>query len=153
MVRFVPIAALLAVTPMALRAASADPADVISPELKKMVQVFVALQEDSADPVAADTAFYQGAIPAMLRTLDPHSSFFDPDQFLQLQQMERSEQKGFGSVVNVVPGRVIVLQVAPGTPSAKAGLSAGDEILAVNNIALARLEPEQLIQLLSEARK
>ena len=45
----------------------------------------------------------------MLRTLDPHSSFFDPEQFQQLQQMEKSEQKGFGSVVSVLPGRVIVL--------------------------------------------
>ena len=154
MVRLALIAALIAVPPAALIAAAGDdPASVISPQLKKMVDLFVAVQENSADPVSADTAFYQGAIPAMLRTLDPHSSFFDPDQFLQLQQMERSEQKGFGSVVNVVPGRVLVLQVAAGTPSAKAGLSAGDEILAVNNIALARLEPDQLIELLSEARK
>ncbi len=67
--------------------------------------------------------------------------------------MERSEQKGFGSVVSVLPGRVIVLQVVQGTPSAKAGLSAGDEILAINNIALARLEFEQLVQLLSAARQ
>ena len=150
MVRFFLIAAVFAAP---VSAAGGDPAAVISPELKKMVDVFVTVQENLADPVSADTAFYQGAIPAMLRTLDPHSSFFDPDQFLQLQQMERSEQKGFGSIVNVVPGRVIVLQVAPGTPSEKAGLSAGDEILAVNNIDLGRLEPEQLIQLLSESRK
>ena len=46
-----------------------------------------------------------------------------------------------------------MLQVLPGTPSAKAGLSAGDEILAINNIALARLEFEQLVQLLGAARQ
>ncbi len=89
----------------------------------------------------------------MLRTLDPHSSFFDPDQFQQLQQMERSEQKGFGSIVSVLPGRVIVLQTLPGTPAAKVGLSAGDEIVAVNGIPLARLDPDQLIQVLSASRQ
>ena len=67
--------------------------------------------------------------------------------------MQRSEQKGFGTIVSVLPGRVIVLQTMEGTPSAKAGLSAGDEILAINNIPLSRLEFEQLIQLLTEARQ
>jgi carboxyl-terminal processing protease len=89
----------------------------------------------------------------MLRTLDPHSIFFDPDQFQQLQQMEKSEAKGFGTIVSIVPGRVIILQASEGSPSAKAGLGAGDEILAINGIALSQLEPEQLVQLLSQARQ
>ena len=89
----------------------------------------------------------------MLRTLDPHSIFFDPDQFQQLQQMQQSEVKGFGTIVSIVPGRVIVLQTMEGSPSAKAGLGAGDEILAINNIPLGSLVPDQLVELLSEARQ
>ena len=45
----------------------------------------------------------------LLRMLDPHSVFFDPGQFEQLKKMESSTQKGFGSVVSLLPGRVIVL--------------------------------------------
>ena len=130
-----------------------DPVESIAAALKAMLDVFTAVEQEAADPVNPDVAFYEGAIPSMLRTLDPHSSFFDPDQFQQLQEMERSEQKGFGSIVSVLPGRVIVLQTLPGTPSAKAGLSAGDEIVAINGIALARLEPEQLVQVLSQSRQ
>jgi carboxyl-terminal processing protease len=89
----------------------------------------------------------------MLRVLDPHSTFLDPQQFEQLNQMERSEQKGFGSVVSVLPGRVIVLQTLPGTPSSKAGLSAGDEILGINGYQLSQLTFEQLVQLLTIARQ
>ena len=59
-----------------------------------MVDVFTALDEQAADPVSPDQAIYQGAIPGMLRTLDPHSIFFDPDQFQQLQQMQQSEVEG-----------------------------------------------------------
>ncbi len=44
-----------------------------------------------------------------------------------------------------------MLQAMPGSPSAKAGLSPGDEILAINGYILARLEFEQLVQLLAEA--
>ena len=74
-------------------------------ELKKLVGVYAAVESESADPVPAAIAIYQGAIPGMLRTLDPHSVFFDPDQFEQLQQMQASERKGFGTVVSLLPGR------------------------------------------------
>jgi len=130
-----------------------DPAAQLARELKKMVDVFVIMDRQAADPVPPETAFYQGAIPGMLRTLDPHSIFFDPGQYEQLKQMEKSESKGFGTVVNVLPGRVIVLQALPGTPSSKAGLAPGDEILAINGYVLARLEFEQLVQLLTAARQ
>ena len=96
---------------------------------------------------------YAGAIPAMLRKLDPHSVFFDPEQFEQLKRMETSTSKGFGSVVSILPGRVIVLQTLPGTPSQKAGLSPGDEILAINGYIIGQLDIEQLPQLLEQSRQ
>ena len=121
--------------------------------MKKFTQVLSIAQEHAADPVSTENAIYQGAIPGMLQRLDPHSVFFDPGQFEQLKQMERSEQKGFGTVVSILPGRVVVLQAAQGTPSAKAGLTPGDEILAVNNVALNRLDAEQLMEYLGQARQ
>src|SRR5277367_2502836 len=133
--------------------AADDPGDQLARELKKIVDVFVTVDQQAADPISPDIAFYQGAIPGMLKTLDPHSIFFDPSQYDQLKQMEKSEQKGFGTIVSVLPGRVIVLQAMPGTPSAKAGLAPGDEILAINGYILARLEFEQLVQLLTIARQ
>jgi carboxyl-terminal processing protease len=70
-----------------------------------------------------------------------------------LKDMQTSTRKGFGSVLSLLPGRVIVLQALPGTPSARAGISPGDEILGLNNIRLDRLDLEQLQQLLSESRE
>lgn len=130
-----------------------DPAEQLARDLKKLIDVFSIADREGADPVVPDQAFYQGAIPGMLKTLDPHSIFFDPGQFEQLKQMQKSESKGFGSIVSVLPGRVIVLQAMEGTPSAKSGLQAGDEILAINGYELARLEFEQLVQLLGAARQ
>lgn len=130
-----------------------DPADQLARDLKKLIDVFNIADREAADPVTPDTAFYQGAIPGMLKVLDPHSIFFDPGQFDQLKHMQNSESKGFGSIVSVLPGRVIVLQAMEGTPSAKSGLTAGDEILAINGYELARLEFDQLVQLLTVARQ
>jgi carboxyl-terminal processing protease len=130
-----------------------DPADQLARDLKKMIDVFNIADREGADPVIPDAAFYQGAIPGMLKVLDPHSIFFDPGQFDQLKHMQNSESKGFGTIVSVLPGRVIILQAMEGTPSAKSGLTAGDEIMAINGYELARLEFDQLVQLLTVARQ
>jgi carboxyl-terminal processing protease len=133
----------------------ADPPSTADLEsaLKRFVDVLAIVQQQGADPVNTEQPVYQGAIPGMLRRLDPHSIFFDPQQYQQLKEMERSEQRGFGTVVSILPGRVIVLQTMPGSPSAKSGLQPGDEIVAVNNIALSRLDPEQIIEFLSQSRQ
>ena len=121
--------------------------------IRTFSQVYAAVEAQAADAVNPNTAIYEAALPSLLRKLDPHSVFFTPAQFDQLRQMERSTSKGFGTVVSVLPGRVIILQTMPGAPSAKAGIAPGDEIVAINNLRLDFLEMEQLVGLLSETRQ
>jgi carboxyl-terminal processing protease len=130
--------------------AEPEPVDLA---LKRFVEAYAIVEQNAADPINPAQAIYEGAIPGMLRRLDPHSVFFDPGQFEQLKDLEKSTRKGFGSVVSILPGRVIVLQTLPGTPSAKSGMIPGDEIIAINGIRLDRLEIEQLIQLLQASRQ
>jgi carboxyl-terminal processing protease len=127
--------------------------DDLEAQLRSIIGAYSIASQNAADPVTSEQAFYGGAIPGLLRKLDPHSVFFDPDQFEQLKRMETSTQKGFGSVVSVLPGRIIVLQTTPGSPSARAGLSPGDEILAINGYIIAQLDSEQLPQLLEQSRQ
>ena len=130
-----------------------DPSKDLGPALRHFVDVLSTVQAEGADAQPIDKLVYEGAIPSMLRELDPHTQFFGPAQFQQLKQMEDSEQKGFGSIVSVLPGQVIFLQTLPGTPSNKAGIQAGDELVAINNIAIRSLEPQQIVELLTEARQ
>jgi carboxyl-terminal processing protease len=136
-----------------LCAAGMASADDLASQMRSLIDAYVIAQDNAADPVTTDQAIYQGAIPGLLRVLDPHSVFFDPGQFDQLRKMQESTQKGFGSVVSLLPGRVIVLQTLPGTPAAKSGLAPGDEILAINGYIISRLETEQLEQLLTVSRQ
>ena len=121
--------------------------------IKAITEAYAIVEDNAAEPISADHAFFQGAIPGMLHRLDPHSIFFDPDHFEQLKKLQTSTEKGFGSVVSVLPGRVIVLETLPGTPSAKSGMAPGDEILAVNGYQLSRLDLEQIVALLTQSRQ
>jgi len=128
-------------------------ADSLDTQIKRVIEAFAIVEQNAAEPISSDQVFYQGAIPGLLRKLDPHSAFFDPGQFEQLRKMEASTQKGFGTIVSLLPGRVIVLQTLPGTPSAKAGLAAGDEIVGINGYIINRLDLDQLTELLTESRQ
>src|ERR1039457_408674 len=139
---------ILLATALALPAA-----DDLDTQIKRAIEAFAIVEQNAAEPISSEQVFYQGAIPGLLRKLDPHSVFFDPGQFEQLRKMESSTQKGFGTIVSLLPGRVIVLQTLPGTPSAKAGLAAGDEIVGINGYIVNRLDLDQLTELLSESRQ
>ncbi len=141
-------ALLLSAAPLA-----ADDAEKLAQAVGKLTEVVATLQDRLAQPFDVSRALYEGAIPALVRNLDPHSSFLDPGQYESLKEMQRSTEKGFGSVVSITPGRVVLLQTLPESPSAKAGLSPGDEIAVINGYPLTQLGVDQLVQLLSQSRQ
>src|SRR5215467_14555247 len=48
----------------------------VKDSLKQFTDVYALVEENYAEPVNADKAIYNGAIPGMLHALDPHSNFF-----------------------------------------------------------------------------
>ena len=138
--------------------AAADPADdpgaQLARELKKLVDVFVTVDQQAADPVAPDDRVLSGRDSGHAAHARSAFDFFRsrPVRAAEADGEERAARASAPSSA-CCPGRVIVLQAMPGTPSAKAGLAPGDEILAINGYVLARLEFEQLVQLLTIARQ
>ena len=59
-------------------AASSSGDNDVRDSLKTFSDVYRVVQENYAEPVSPDKSIYNGAIPGMLRVLDPHSNFFDP---------------------------------------------------------------------------
>ena len=56
--------------------------------LKSFSNVYALVEENYAEPISgdkADTAIYDGAIPGMLRVLDPHSNFYDPKAYAHMR--------------------------------------------------------------------
>ncbi len=118
----------------------------------KFARVVQLLKQNYVQPVDPNRVILEGAVRGMLASLDPFSSFFNRDQFKMLQQETRGKTLGFGSILSVQPGRVMVLQTQRGSPSWRAGLGPGDQITAVNGRLLDDLGLRSLIALLRGAR-
>lgn len=128
------------------------PNDPVTQESLKFARIYGLLQEHYVDPIDPDHAIFDGAIRQMLGTLDPFSAFFDRQQFKQLEEQTRGEALGFGSILYVQPGKVLVLQTAQDSPSWRAGLGPGDQIVEINGERLDQLDFQSLIQLLQRSR-
>ena len=110
------------------------------------------MEENFADTVNPDKAIYKGAIPGMLRTLDPHSNFFDPHDYQLLREDQKGHYYGVGMTVQPRNGKTIVMAPFPGSPAYKAGLRPGDVIIEVNDKTTDNLTTTEVADLLKGPR-
>lgn len=115
----------------------------VQASLKKFTRVYNVVQSQYADPVSPDQCIYGptgsmtvGAIPSMLRTLDPHSNFFNPKAFTQLREDQEGRYFGVGMVIRQrlnQLNRLVTVVDYPfhGSPAMRAGIRSGDVILKV----------------------
>jgi carboxyl-terminal processing protease len=100
--------------------------------LRQFADVYSLVEQNYAEPVNADKAIYNGAIPGMLHVLDPHSNFFDPKSYALLREDQRGKYYGVGMTVGPRNNKVIVIAPFAGTPAYRAGIRPGDIIVAVD---------------------
>lgn len=102
--------------------------------LKTFSEVFATVQANYVDPVTSDRLI-ESAVRGMLRTLDPHSSFFSTEDYDRLQEEQKGKYYGLGITIRAEApgsGRVVVVEPpALGTPAYRAGLRAGDVIAKI----------------------
>src|ERR1700680_5073247 len=104
----------------------------VKDSLKQFTDVYALVEDNYAEPVNADKAIYNGAIPGMLHALDPHSNFFDPKSYALMREDQRGKYYGVGMTVGPRNNKVIVIYPFTGTPAYKAGIHPGDVIIAVD---------------------
>ena len=116
-----------------MTASAASSEDDVKSSVKNFTKVYGVVEESFADPVTPDRGIYNGAVPGMLRTLDPHSNFFDPHAMQKMKEDQRGHYFGIGMEVGGARnGKTLVRKPFAGSPAARAGLRPGDIISAVD---------------------
>lgn len=72
------------------------------------------------------------AVQGMLRTLDPHSNFYDRKAFEEMRLEQRSQYYGIGASIQGRYRGVYIIEPFKDTPAARAGLRYGDQITAID---------------------
>jgi carboxyl-terminal processing protease len=82
----------------------------------------------------SDQELIEAAIRGLIADLDPHSAFLDAEQFDEIRISTTGEYSGVGIEVALENGVVKVITPIEDTPAFRAGVLAGDRILAVDDV-------------------
>jgi carboxyl-terminal processing protease len=135
----------------AVRATAASGSDM-QDSVKSFTRVLSIVERNYADPVDVDKAIYDGAIPGMLRVLDPHSNFFDPRQYALFREEQQGKYYGVGMTVQGRDNQTIVLAPFVGSPAYKAGIRPGDIIQKVDGKSCTGLTTTEVADMLKGAK-
>ncbi|MHB8420625.1 MAG: S41 family peptidase [Myxococcales bacterium] len=124
-------------------------APALARDLYRQLDIFTRVLADVEnlyiEPIDERKLVYS-AIRGMLQALDPHSSFMDPAQYQQMKAETTGEYGGVGLDVTTRDGALVVIAPIDDTPAARAGIEAGDEILAIDGAPTRDLGLTQAIE-------
>lgn len=101
-------------------------------ELQQLTDVMAIIRHNYVDEVPMKT-LVDGAIRGILSSLDPHSSFLPPDEYKEMQSDMSGEFIGLGLDVSIQNEELVVIAPLEGSPAEKAGITAGDRVIKIND--------------------
>jgi carboxyl-terminal processing protease len=112
-------------------------------EIRRYVYVYNAIKEAYVDSVD-DRALMQSAIEGLLLDLDPHSAYLDKSEAQSFDEQTNGAYDGIGVELQQQRDNTLKI-IAPidGTPAARAGILAGDVIVAIDGKPLAQIEASE----------
>jgi carboxyl-terminal processing protease len=105
--------------------------DKIPAHLERFTAAVSEIQRKYIDKVESDRLVYS-AIRGMLSTLDPHSSFFNPDEYRQMRERTEGHYYGLGLTIGSIDGDITAVIVFEGSPAYKKGIRHGDVIANID---------------------
>ncbi len=96
--------------------------------------------------VPEDKALVRAAINGMLTSLDPHSSYLDPEEAKDMQVQTSGEFGGLGIEVTMENEELKVITPIDDTPASKAGVLSGDIIAEIDGEPVRGLNLEQAVE-------
>jgi carboxyl-terminal processing protease len=140
------------VSAVAEAAVSDAPETSLDSEVESFTRIAAVVEQNEADRPSPEKIYYKGAIPGMLRELDPHSNFFDPKDLRLLEEEQKGSYFGVGMMVSTRNGKTVVIAPFPGSPAYQVGLRPGDIIVSVNDKSTEGLNTTEVADLLKGPR-
>lgn len=100
-------------------------------DFEVLATVVKEIEDGYAEEVDSNALFY-GALRGMLSVLDPHTTFFSPNEMEDLRLGIIGKFGGLGIEISIVDGTLTVITPIEGTPAFIAGVAAGDKIIKIN---------------------
>ncbi len=126
-----------------------DTGQELAARLGLFTRAFQLIRQDYVDPEKTDAKdLVHAAIKQMLTKLDPHSIYLDANDFQDSQEENKGEVTGIGIVVSAINGFITIVSSVEDAPASKAGLMAGDQIMAINGVKVERKTVEDIAPLL-----
>jgi carboxyl-terminal processing protease len=143
------LAFLVPVSVLGIRArAASTPNDDLARGVHSLTAAYALVEKNFADPISSEKAIYEGAIPGVLQTLDPHSSFLNPSEFGDMQRKQHAQYFGVGMSIGPEGGKIVAMEPFPDSPAWKADLRRGDAIAVVDGHDTAGLDTGAVADLL-----
>lgn len=117
------------------QAQTANSQDDFYEQLDLLMRIFERVRSEYVDEVE-DKKIIEAAIQGMLRSLDPHSTYLNPDVYQQVRVQMEGEYGGLGIEVQMENGVVKVVSPIDDTPADKAGILGGDYITHIDGNAI-----------------
>jgi carboxyl-terminal processing protease len=99
----------------------------LSEHLRLYTAMMGAVEREYVEGVPGDR-LVSASIRELLRTLDPHSNFFEQRDYQTMQERQKGKYFGLGITVQSVDGNITVVSPFEGTPAHRLGIRAGDVI-------------------------
>jgi len=93
------------------------------------------VKRDYVEPVD-DAALLESAIRGMVGDLDPHSEYLDANEYRDIRISTTGSYTGVGIEVAEIDDVIRVITPIAGSPAARSGIQSGDELVAVNGLAI-----------------
>lgn len=147
--RFVMSVVAVCLLPLATQAQGKDKGEFKLTPDRKLLMAEQVIERFYVDSVDAGN-MVQDAIVAMLKTLDPHSSYSDPEETKELTTPLEGNFSGIGVQFNMLNDTLFVIQTTSGGPSEKVGILPGDRIVQAGDSVIAgrKLPNSRIIKIL-----
>lgn len=120
-------------------------------ELRTFTRVYDHVRNGYVDEID-DAQLLEYAIKGMISELDPHSAYLDKEAFADLQASTSGEFGGVGLEVSLEEGFVKVVTPIDDSPSAKAGIMAGDIVVRIDDNPVKGMDLSKALNLMRGAK-